>query len=66
MNSLRNDQSNLVSSEHRAETLTAYFERVQWAVKPTTLFQDDLTRRSHTIGVNYRQVTFLELSKVID
>ena len=63
---LRDDQSNIVSTEHRAETLAAYFERVQWAVRPTTLFQDDLIRRSHTIDVNCSQVTFLELRKAVD
>ena len=49
---LRINQSNIVCTEHRAETLAAYFERVQWAVRPTTLFQDDLIRRSHTIDLN--------------
>ena len=63
---LRDDQSNIVSIEHRAETLAAYFERVQWAVRPTTLFQDDLIRRSHTIDVNCSQLTFLELRKAVD
>ena len=31
---LRDLEGNLVSSEHRAETLAEYFEKVQWAVRP--------------------------------
>ena len=46
--------------------LAAYFERVKWAVKPTTLFQHDLIRRSYTIDENYSQVTFLDLRKAFD
>ena len=63
---LRDDQSNIVSTEHLAETLAAYVERVQWVVKPTTFVQADLIRRSHTIDVNYSQVTFLELRKAVE
>ena len=63
---LGDDHSNIVSTEHRAETLAAYFERVKWALRPTTLFQNDLIRRSHTIDVNCSQVTFLELRKAVD
>ena len=56
---LCDDQSNIVSTEHRAETLAAYFERVQWAVRPTTLF--DQFECFHTIDVNCGRVTFAEL-----
>ena len=62
---LRDDQSNIVSTEHRAELLAAYFERVQWAVRPTTLSQNSLIRRSHTIDVNCKQVTFFEFRKAV-
>ena len=35
---LRDDQSSIVNTEHRADTLAAYVERVQRAVRPTTIF----------------------------
>ena len=57
--SLRDDQSNIVSNEHSAEIFAAYFERVHWSVKPTTIVHDDLFARSHAVDVKCNQVTFV-------
>ena len=56
---LRNSAGELVSSEHRASTLAAYLEDVQWAVRPATL----TTRSSlgDTLPVCLSQVTVKEL-----
>ena len=62
---LQDEHATIVSTEHRAETLASYFERVQWAVSPTTLFDDALTSRTFDIGLNCCRITFIELREAV-
>ena len=59
---LKDAAGNIVSSEHRAETMAEYFERVQWAVRPVTAhrFEEHLGKE---LPVNCGPVTEVEVRR---
>ena len=59
---MRNLSGELVSSEERAETLAAYLEQVQWAVRPTTaaLSEEPL---GPLLPINMSQITEGEVAE---
>ena len=54
----------LVSSECRAETLAEYLEKVQWAVRPTSLLDPGALSAS-TLNVNVGEVTIQEVARAV-
>ena len=62
---LRNLQGELVSSEHRAETLAEHLEKIQWKVRPTTLVPGAGEPLGDTLQINENDFTHHELRYVI-
>ena len=59
---LKDAAGNIVSSEHRAETMAEYFESVQWAVRPVTAhrFEEHL---GEELPVNCGPITKVEVRR---
>ena len=58
--SLKNSRGQLVGSELKAETMAEYFERIQWAVKPTSDISSH-TIIHHNLDVNCNSISFEEM-----